>query len=84
MKIISSDCKSMCRHCSTEQIMSMSRQNKLLLSVAERFLYHSTKAKSDKTIISEAARKMCEIEIWEMWTLTQEVPEATANSLIIL
>lgn len=53
----------------------MDIQNKAdkLAYVAERFLYHSKVAEtSDNPMIVDAANKMCSIEIWEMWALTQE------------
>lgn len=49
-----------------------SKTNELLAQVVERYLYHSQYAQSDKSMIKDMAQKMCEIEIWEMWTLTQE------------
>ncbi len=50
-------------------------QNKAdkLAYVAERFLYHSKLAEtSDNPIVVDASKKMCSVEIWEMWVLTQE------------
>ncbi len=47
------------------------RTNELLLQVAERFMFHSEKAKTDNPLIADMASKMCEIELWEMWVLTQ-------------
>lgn len=48
-------------------------KNDKLADVAERFKYHSKMARtSDNPIIVDAAKKMCSIEIWEMWVLTQE------------
>lgn len=49
-----------------------SKTNELLAQVVERFLYHSQYVHSDKPITKDMAQKMCEIEIWEMWTLTQK------------
>lgn len=49
----------------------MKRNDELLLKVAERFLFHSEKAKSDNPVVADVAKEMCDIEIWEMWTLTQ-------------
>lgn len=46
--------------------------NELLSKVVDRFQFHSEKAKSDNPLIAEMAKKMCEIEVWEMWALTQE------------
>ena len=45
--------------------------NNLLARVVERFIFHSGKANSENPLISEYAVKMCDIEIWEMWALTQ-------------
>lgn len=50
----------------------MSRENELLISVVERYLFHSKQAKSDNPMIRNVAKTMCDIEIWEMWALTQE------------
>lgn len=44
-----------------------------MFTVSERFLYHREKAGADDPFISETAKKMCEIELWEMWVLTQEL-----------
>lgn len=48
------------------------RTNKILARVVERFRFHSEEAKSDNPLIAEMAAKMCGVEIWEMWALTQE------------
>lgn len=45
--------------------------NELLAKVAERFMFHSEAAKSDKPVVAETAKRMCEIEMCEMWMLTQ-------------
>lgn len=47
------------------------RTNELLAQAAERFLFHSEKAKANNPLIADMAAKMCEVEIWEMWALTQ-------------
>lgn len=39
--------------------------------VVERFQFHKEKAGEDNPMISEFAKKMCEIEMYEMWLLTQ-------------
>lgn len=49
-----------------------SKTNEMLAQVVERFLYHFQYAQSNQSMIKDMAQKMCEIEIWEMWTLTQE------------
>lgn len=49
-----------------------SRTNALLAQVVERFNFHRKETKHDNPIIADAAKEMCEIEIWEMWALTQE------------
>ena len=46
-------------------------EKKRLFDVIERYFFHSEKSRSDNPIISEAAKRMCDIEIWEMWELTQ-------------
>lgn len=45
--------------------------NELLIRVAERYLYHSN-YHSDNPVVQEMANKICEIEIYEMWALTQK------------
>lgn len=50
----------------------MKSENELLLAVAERFLFHREKAKSDNPVVAEIAKGMCELEICEMWMLTQK------------
>ena len=52
--------------------VEMNRQKELLFSVAERYLTHSEQAKSENPVESSIARKMCDIEVWEMWVLTQD------------
>lgn len=47
------------------------RENELLAQVVERFRFHSGKVKSENPIVADAAMKMCEVEIWQMWALTQ-------------
>ncbi len=48
------------------------RTNELLAQVAQRFMFHFEKAKTDNPLIADMAAKMCEIELWEMWVLTQD------------
>lgn len=48
------------------------RTTEFLAQVVKRFQFHLDKIKSEKPLIAEAAKKMCEIEIWEMWVLTQD------------
>ena len=48
------------------------KTNELLAQVVERFCFHCEKAKSENPIVASAATKMCEVEIWEMWALTQD------------
>lgn len=48
------------------------RTNELLAQVVERFQFHSGKIKSENPIVADSAVKMCEVEVWEMWVLTQE------------
>lgn len=42
-----------------------------LFDVIERYLFHRGKCGANNPIISGAAEKICEVEIWEMWALTQ-------------
>lgn len=48
------------------------RENELLAQVVERFRFHSGEIKSGNPIVADAAQKMCEVEMWEMWVLTQD------------
>lgn len=48
----------------------MKRQNEMLIEVIERFLFHRN-YQSDNPNIKELANKMADIEIAEMWMLTQ-------------
>ena len=54
----------------------MKRTNRILsdtlCDVVERFRFHREKAKSENPAEAETAGKLCEVEIWEMWVLTQE------------
>lgn len=45
--------------------------NDLLFKVVERYLYHVDMSNSEDELISSTAKTMCEIEIAEMWMLTQ-------------
>lgn len=47
------------------------RTSELLAQIVDWFQFHAEKAKSDNPLVAEMAAKMCEVEIWEMWTLTQ-------------
>lgn len=59
-------------HCSECRMLRLSgKTNDLLPQVIERFRFHHGQTKSDNPIVAEEAEKMCEIEIWEMWALTQ-------------
>ena len=42
-----------------------------IADVVDRFQFHKEKVRSDNPIITEFAKKMCEIELYEMWMLTQ-------------
>lgn len=44
--------------------------NELMIKVIERYLFH-TNFITDYPFAAEMAAKMCEIEIAEMWMLTQ-------------
>ncbi len=48
------------------------RTNETLAKVIERFNVHSQQMKSNNHIVSEAAAIMHNIELWEIWALTQE------------
>lgn len=42
-----------------------------ITDVVGRFQFHKEKVKAENPIISEFAKKMCEIELYELWMLTQ-------------
>lgn len=52
-------------------IITSNRTNELLAQVVERFRFHSLKTSSDNPIVAQIARDICEVELWEMWALTQ-------------
>lgn len=44
-----------------------------LASVIERFMLHSELKKiSPNPVVKDSVKNMCEIELWEMWVLTQD------------
>lgn len=44
----------------------------VVCDVVERFRFHSDKASSTKEpFVKYMTLKMCEIELWELWVLTQ-------------
>ncbi len=47
------------------------RTNELLAQVVERFRLHSKKVHSDDPFVAGIAAQICEVELWEMWALTQ-------------
>lgn len=47
------------------------RLNRLLINVAERYMYHSRWKNSDNPVLRQLAELMCEVDIDEMWMLTQ-------------
>lgn len=49
----------------------MNKTNDLLIQVVERYLFHQSACRSKNPFARELAAKMCEIEIAEMWLLTQ-------------
>lgn len=49
----------------------MSRQNDLLIRVVERYNYHKNYS-TDDPFLKGIAEQMCEIEVNEMWMLTQQ------------
>lgn len=49
----------------------MRDRKEMLIGLAERYLYHKQKVNSDIPVVSDIARKMCEVDIAEMWMLTQ-------------
>lgn len=49
----------------------MSRTNELLFKVMERYQYHILKVNHENPIVAETARAMVDIDICELWMLTQ-------------
>ncbi len=47
------------------------RTNETLAKVVERLCFHMREMKSDNALIAEAATVMYNIEVWEIWSLTQ-------------
>ena len=45
-------------------------KNELLIKVVERYLFHKNYA-TDNPFVAEMAQKMCDLELHEMWMLTQ-------------
>lgn len=52
-------------------MVTSNRTNELLAQVVERFQFHSSKTSSDNPFVAQIARDICEVELWEMWALTQ-------------
>lgn len=48
------------------------KTNNLLAQVIEKFCFHCKQIESESAIVADAAKKMVEIDLWEMWVLTQE------------
>lgn len=46
-------------------------KNELLIQVVERYLFHKNFA-TENPFVAEIAQKMCEIDVDEMWMLTQQ------------
>lgn len=49
----------------------MSREDMLLFEVVRRYFIHKEAVNSENTLVSEVAKRMCEIDMLEMWMLTQ-------------
>jgi hypothetical protein len=47
-------------------------EDNLLIQVAINFQCHRSKLESNSPDVREFAKKACDIDIWEMWSLTQE------------
>lgn len=47
-------------------------ENERLAKVVERYRYHAGKTESANPVIAEAAAMMRDVDICEMWALTQE------------
>lgn len=56
----------------TEMNRTDKRTNEILAQLVERFRYHHAGTKSDNPLVAGAAIKMCEVEMFEMWVLTQD------------
>jgi len=53
------------------RVRRTSNTNNLLAEVVERFQFHRKKTWSDNPVVARIARDICEIELCEMWMLTQ-------------
>lgn len=47
-------------------------ENERLSRVVERYQFHSSKVGAANPVIADAAKTMCDIDICEMWMLTQK------------
>ncbi len=46
--------------------------NERLAKIVERYRHHLGRRESANQAVAEVARMACDIDIWEMWALTQE------------
>jgi hypothetical protein len=46
-------------------------KNDLLIKVVERYIFHKN-YKTDNPIVADIRDKMCDVELAEMWMLTQK------------
>ena len=53
-------------------IRTGSWENERLARVVERYRHHASEMESANPVIANAAETMCDIEIYEMWVLTQD------------
>lgn len=49
----------------------MKKRESLLFEVIEEFIKWKESAKSENPVVREFAEKLLEVNIWEMWALTQ-------------
>lgn len=49
----------------------MEKTNHLLIELVERYQYHQSKVNCDNPFVAGVAQKMCDIDVYEMYMLTQ-------------
>lgn len=47
-------------------------ENERLAKVVENYRFHINKTGAANPVVVDTARRACDIDIWEMWALTQE------------
>ena len=47
-------------------------ENERLAKVVENYRFHLSRTGAADRMVADTARRACDIDIWEMWALTQE------------